>query len=195
MGDELRHPMFPGRQRLLGAIDAAVMLGEPSVITRTLEQVLREAIHDPAITLPACVQTPVAGRYARRELHRSRALGYSVVAMCWGPGDGTPLHDHGGLWCVEGVWQGELVVTPYDLLEDDGDRFRFAAQPRLRGTFGSAGSLIPPFEYHTLRNASERQVAVSVHVYQGPMESSAVFDPLGDGWYARQVRALEADPV
>ncbi len=27
--------------------------------------------------------------------------------MTWGPGQGTPLHDHAGIWCVEGVVEGK----------------------------------------------------------------------------------------
>ena len=184
---------FTGRDRLLAAIDGAVCLADPPLITHALQRVLGEAIIDPLIELPACVRRPVDGHYARRELHRSPTLGYSVIAMCWGPGQGTPLHDHDAMWCVEGVWQGELIVTPYALLERQDDRHRFAAQEALYGYRGSAGSLIPPHEYHTLRNASETDVAVSVHVYQGVMERSAVFDPLDDGWYQRRVKMMETD--
>ena len=138
MGTMSLPPSFTGRERLFAAIDAAVMLGTPEAITGALQQVLREAIVDPSIQLPPCVRRPVEGHYARRELHRSPTLGYSVIAMCWGPGQGTPLHDHDAMWCVEGVWQGELVVTPYALLELEGERHRFAAQPALYGHRGSA---------------------------------------------------------
>ena len=193
MGAAFTSLPFTGRDRLLAAIDGAVCLADPPLITHALQKVLREAIIDPLIELPACVRRPVDGHYARRELHRSPTLGYSVIAMCWGPGQGTPLHDHDAMWCVEGVWQGELIVTPYALLERQGDRHRFAAQEALYGYRGSAGSLIPPHEYHTLRNASETDVAVSVHVYQGVMERSAVFDPLYDGWYQRRVKMMETD--
>ena len=193
MGTMSLPPSFTGRERLFAAIDAAVMLGTPEAITGALQQVLREAIVDPSIQLPPCVRRPVEGHYARRELHRSPTLGYSVIAMCWGPGQGTPLHDHDAMWCVEGVWQGELIVTPYALLERQGERHRFAAQEALYGYRGSAGSLIPPHEYHTLRNASDTDVAVSVHVYQGVMERSAVFDPLDDGWYQRRMKRLETE--
>ncbi|AWH43546.1 cysteine dioxygenase family protein [Stenotrophomonas sp. ZAC14A_NAIMI4_1] len=193
MGAAFTSLPFTGRDRLLAAIDGAVCLADPPLITHALQKVLREAIIDPLIELPACVRRPVDGHYARRELHRSPTLGYSVIAMCWGPGQGTPLHDHDAMWCVEGVWQGELIVTPYALLERQGERHRFAAQEALYGYRGSAGSLIPPHEYHTLRNASDTDVAVSVHVYQGVMERSAVFDPLDDGWYQRRVKMMETD--
>jgi len=65
----------------------------------------------------------------------------------------------------------------------------------LRGGCGSAGSLIPPHEYHTLRNASDDALAISVHVYESQMERSAVFDPLGGDWYQRRIQALQADPA
>ncbi|OBU65376.1 cysteine dioxygenase [Stenotrophomonas maltophilia] len=184
---------FNGRERLIAAIDRAVELDDPAAITEALQRVLRDAIADPAIQLPPCVSRPVQGHYARRELHRSPLLGYSVIAMCWAPGQGTPLHDHDAMWCVEGVWHGELVVTPYALLEQRGEQHRFAAQPALHGQRGSAGSLIPPHEYHTLCNASDDDIAVSLHVYQGVMERSAVFEPLGDDWYQRRVKAMETE--
>ena len=186
-------PDFRGKDRLITALDAAVGLGDADAITSALQQTLRLAIHDPAIELPCCVHQPVEGRYARRELHRSPTLGYSVIAMCWSPGQGTPLHDHDAMWCVEGVWRGRLHVTPYALLEQHGPRCRFAAQPMLYGETGSAGSLIPPHEYHTLQNASSEDIAVSLHVYEGPMERSTVFDPVGDGWYRSRVQELDSD--
>ena len=37
----------------------------------------------------------------------------------------------------------------YELLERDGDRFRFRAAGGMHAGPGSAGSLIPPHEYHT----------------------------------------------
>ena len=186
-------PPFHGRDRLIAAIDHAVQHESPQQIAATLRSALREAIADSRIQLPACVHHPIEDHYARRELYRSAAHGYSIVAMSWGPGQGTPLHDHDAMWCVEGVWQGELIVTPYALLEQRGERHRFAAQDTLYGHRGSAGSLIPPHEYHTLRNASDEDVAVSVHVYQGVMERSAVFDPLDDGWYQRRVKVMETE--
>ena len=148
-------PPFHGRDRLIAAIDHAVQHDDPQQIARTLSGALCEAIADSRIQLPACVHRPISDHYARRELYRSPAHGYSIVAMSWAPGQGTPLHDHSGLWCVEGVWLGQLEVTQYRLLERRGERFRFQAEPSVIGDCGSAGSLIPPHEYHTIRNTSD----------------------------------------
>jgi predicted metal-dependent enzyme (double-stranded beta helix superfamily) len=186
---------FRGRDRLIAAVDAAMTSGDAERITADLQLALQEAITDSRIELPECVHRPVSDHYARRPLYHSREHGYSVIAMSWGPGQGTPLHDHDAMWCVEGVWLGELEITRYELLECAGERWRFRRHAALRGGCGSAGSLIPPHEYHTLRNASDQALAISVHVYEAPMERSAVFDPLGGDWYQRRIQALQADPA
>jgi predicted metal-dependent enzyme (double-stranded beta helix superfamily) len=188
-------PAFRGRDRLIAAVDAAMTSGDAERITADLQLALQEAITDSRIELPECVHRPVSDHYARRPLYHSREHGYSVIAMSWGPGQGTPLHDHDAMWCVEGVWLGELEITRYELLECAGERWRFRRHAALRGGCGSAGSLIPPHEYHTLRNASDQALAISVHVYEAPMERSAVFDPLGGDWYQRRIQALQADPA
>jgi len=186
-------PPFHGRDRLIAAVDHAVQHEHAHQIAATLRAALREAIADSRIQLPACVHHPIEDHYARRELYRSPVHGYSIVAMSWGPGQGTPLHDHSGLWCVEGVWLGQLEITQYQLLERDGERFRFRPEPPVLGDCGSAGSLIPPHEYHTIRNTSDDELAISVHVYQGEMTRSAIFAPEADGWYQRRVQVMETD--
>lgn len=184
---------FPGRDRLIAAIDAAVGLGRPQAVAAALRLALAQLIRDPEVALPDCVRAPVADHYARRELYRSPAHGYSVVAMTWGPGQGTPLHDHSGLWCVEGVWQGELDITQYELLERAGERFRFRAAGGVHAGSGSAGSLIPPHEYHTIRNASADDLAVSMHVYQAPLDTCSRFCPQDGEWFVREVVRLATD--
>jgi len=184
---------FPGRDRLVAAIDAAVGLGRPQAVAAALRLALARLIRDPEVALPDCVQAPVADHYARRELYRSPAHGYSVVAMTWGPGQGTPLHDHSGLWCVEGVWQGELDITQYELLERAGERFRFRAAGGVHAGSGSAGSLIPPHEYHTIRNASTDGIAISLHVYQAPLDTCSRFCPLGGEWFVREAVQLTTE--
>lgn len=184
---------FRGRERLVAAIDDAVGRGDGHAVTACLRGALCALIRDPDIGLPAVVHDPIADHYARRELYRSPRLGYSVVAMTWGPGQGTPIHDHSGLWCVEGVWEGELEITQFELLERDDERFRFRAAGGMRAGPGSAGSLIPPHEYHSIHNASADDVAVSLHIYQAPMDACAKFEPLQGEWYRRMCSALPTD--
>ncbi|MCD9088479.1 cysteine dioxygenase family protein [Stenotrophomonas sp. SY1] len=193
--DISQYPDFPGRQHLLDGIDHAVCATDAATTVSRVQQVLERAINDPRISLPASVHAPVSEHYARRELYRSPTHGYSIIAMTWGPAQGTPLHDHDGLWCVEGVWRGALDITPYQLVEREGEQFRFAARQCLHGCRGSAGNLIPPDEFHTLHNARSDDIAVSVHVYQRLMQRSHIFEPLPEKpqWYQRQTRCLALD--
>ena len=184
---------FPGRDRLVAALDAAVGAGDQHAVTAALRDALCRMIRDRQLELPACVFEPITDHYARREIYRSQAHGYSVVAMTWGPGQGTPVHDHSGLWCVEGVWDGQLEITQYELLERDGENFRFRAAGGMQAGPGSAGSLIPPHEYHSIRNASPDAVAVSVHIYKAPMECCSMFVPRDGEWFVRADKALETD--
>lgn len=184
---------FPGQDKLVEALDAAVASGDEHAITASLRGTLCRMIRDRDVALPDCVYEPIDDHYARREIYRSPTHGYSVVAMTWGPGQGTPVHDHCGLWCVEGVWDGELEITQYELLERDGEHFRFRAAGGMQAGPGSAGSLIPPHEYHTIRNTSPDSVAVSLHIYKAPMECCSMFVPRDGEWFARLDKSLSTD--
>ena len=68
---------------------------------------------------------PIPERYARRLLHRDPEGRYTVIVMVWGVGQGTPLHDHAGIWCVECVYRGRIQVTSFSVRGGDpesGDR-------------------------------------------------------------------------
>src|SRR6476469_9454299 len=185
---------FPGQAKLIQALDAAVESGDQHAITSALRNTLCTLIRDHDVQLPDCVHDPIVDHYARRELYRSPRHGYSVVAMTWGPGQGTPVHDHSGLWCVEGVWDGDLEITQFELLDRDGERFRFRPAGGLQAGPGSAGSLIPPHEYPTIRNASDDRVAVSLHIYKAEMQCCSMVAPAAeDEWYARMDRTLRTD--
>lgn len=186
---------FPGARKLIQAIDDAVQLHDETATTDALRTLLCRSIRDQDVRLPACVFEREDDHYARRELYRSEEFGYSVVAMTWGPGQGTPIHDHAGQWCVEGVWQGFLEITPYELVETQGKRYRFEPRGTMNAGAGSAGSLIPPHEYHTIQNPSDDAIAVSLHIYRRPLESCAKFYPDEGGWYTCDECRLTLDAV
>ena len=78
--------------------------------------------------------------------------------MTWGPGQGTPIHDHAacGAWKASGTARWKSCSTT--LVEHDGQRYRFQPVGSIQAGPGSAGSLIPPHEYHTIRNPSDDAV-------------------------------------
>ena len=186
---------FRGRDALLKVVEDAYAQPDGEGLTRTLRDGLCHLIKSKAVSLPDCVFEPVEGHYARRELYACPDRGTTIVAMTWAPDQGTPIHDHCGLWCVEGVWQGQLEITRYELEEEDGDRFRFTRYETLTAGTGSAGSLLPPHEYHTIRNPAKDRIAISLHVYQKAMGTCATFTPIEGDWYLRGSKTLCLDQI
>jgi predicted metal-dependent enzyme (double-stranded beta helix superfamily) len=178
-----------GLSHLIASLDAAVQLHDADAITRRIKHELERAIHRRAVALPDRFHQVRPEGYARRLLHRNDLLGYTAVVMTWGPGQRTPLHDHGGIWCVEGVLEGRMDVTQYDLVEESPSAFRFEAKGCVHAAVGSAGCLIPPFEYHVLANALE-EPSITLHVYGGEMTTCHVFEPVDGGRYVRRERSL-----
>jgi len=171
-----------------GAVRAqldAVIHGKPEAqIPEAVKSILIDSLKCGALALPSEYCAPVEGSYARRLLHRDPSGDYTMVVMTWGPGQKTPLHDHAGIWCVECVVDGNMEVAQYDLTSEDGEQFRFQMRNSVVAGRGSAGCLIPPFEYHILGNAQEKP-SVTLHVYGGEMDHCHVFEPQADGSYRR----------
>ena len=90
-------------------------------------------------------------------------------------------------------WHGQLEITQYEFVGEQPEGCIFKPAGTINAGFGSAGSLIPPYEYHTIRNPSADTLAVSLHVYKGEMRSCCVFHPLGGELYERRQRELAFD--
>ena len=189
----MSNPNFPGAEQMIAAIDAAVALRDQAATTTALRNSLCKMMREQQLQLPNEVFECCGEHYARRELYRSPDHDYAIVAMTWGPGQGTSIHDHSGVWCVEGVIKGSLEIAQYELREENGDAFRFEHCGTMVAGPGSAGSLIPPHEYHTIKNASNDEPAVSVHVYAKPLTCCAVFEPSPSGWHQKTMKQLALD--
>jgi predicted metal-dependent enzyme (double-stranded beta helix superfamily) len=184
---------FPGDEVLINALDDAVQCRGACDQTTRVRNALCRLIHDKTLQLPTIVRQAGDESYARRLIHHSRELGYTVLAMTWGPQQGTKIHDHSGMWCVEGVLEGQVEVVQYELVNQDQDRYCFEARGSMQAGVGSAGSLIPPHEYHTIANPLSEQVAITIHVYSGEMTCCNVFEPCRDNWYEKISRSLSYD--
>lgn len=167
-------------QRLDQAVDAA----DPGAICARIKHVLMEALRERRLDMPETFLQPVPTGYARRCLFRDPRGRFSVVVMVWGPGQGTPLHDHAGHWCVECVYDGRIQVTSYELEQEGSGKVCFQERGSVQAGIGAAGALIPPYEYHTIRNPHTEK-AVTIHVYEGELTWCHAFEPLPEsGWFA-----------
>ncbi|HYT75905.1 MAG TPA: cysteine dioxygenase family protein [Vicinamibacterales bacterium] len=172
-------------ERLDAVIHGDLQPGVPELV----KAVLIDSMRSGTLSVPDRFKTPRPDTYARRLLHRDPRGRYTIVVMTWGPGQKTALHDHAGIWCVECVMDGKMEVAQFDLTSEQDGAFRFEERTRVMAGRGSAGCLIPPFEYHTLGNAAE-SASITLHVYGGEMDHCHVFEPAPDGSYRRQRKDL-----
>ncbi len=172
--------------RLIRQLNDAVAAADDEARCRRVKQVLCDAVRPGQDFLPPTYLRPTAHRYARRLLHRDPRGRYTVLVMVWDLGQGTPLHDHSGMWCVECVYQGRIAVTSYSIRGGDPETgiVQFVRESLVYAGPGEAGALIPPFEYHKLENAGQIP-AVTIHVYGGEMTSCHIYEPADGGWRRR----------
>ena len=176
---------------LIRRLDEAVAIRDDAVRCRNVKQVLTDVVNSGEAFLDARFLQPLPDCYARRLLHRDPAGRYSALVMVWDRGQGTPLHDHAGMWCVECVYRGRIRVTSYSAHGGDPEKdiVRFEQENVVMAGVGEAGALIPPFEYHVLENA-DQSPAVTIHVYGGEMTYCHIFEPVDGGGYKRKYREL-----
>ncbi|MCE7870734.1 cysteine dioxygenase [bacterium CPR1] len=125
-------------------------------------QLLEQSSH--CCELPGRLQQVSAQGYARHLVYRHPDDHYCVVAMVWGPGQGTAIHDHDNTWCVEGCVAGQLAITSYELVGQQQELLELKPERTVEVGVGSVGCLIPPFEHHRIFNPFERE-AITLHVY------------------------------
>lgn len=180
---------------LIEQLCEAVRLGDVRATTERIKHTLESYIPAEGLILPDRFRHTKDGSYCRRLLHRDEELGFTAVVMTWAPGQRTALHDHAGIWCVEGVLEGQMEVERFELVEkrEDGT-LRFVSREHLPATAGSAGALIPPLEHHILANPSSDRVALTLHVYGGEMDHCTIFEPVAaagsEGLYRPTLKTL-----
>ncbi len=182
---------------LIDRLCEAVRLKDVNAIGERIKNDLESFIPNEGLILPERFRKVKPESYARRLLYSDPELGFTALVMTWGPGQRTALHDHAGIWCVEGVLEGEMEVIRYELMEEGEDGLcQFAERGAVKATAGTAGALIPPFEHHVLANARPDQASLTLHVYGGEMTHCDIFQPVegGDGGaYRRCTRQLAYD--
>ncbi len=175
---------------LINKLDEAVESSDGKVCCYRVKAVLEDAVCSANCFLDERHTRSATDRYARNLVHIDPKGRYSVIAMVWGHGQGTPIHDHDNMWCCECVVKGRIKVVSYRLLGGLEDELvDFKPELEIFAGPGEAGALIPPFDHHTIENM-EAEPSVTLHVYGGEMTHCHVFLPLESGGYERVERQL-----
>jgi len=107
------------------------------------------------------------------------------MVMVWLPGQGTPVHDHGGAWRVVCCLGGTLTITDFAAEEALG------SPPSELRTFqlssASEGTTCSPEQgIHQVTNCAD-STAYSLHIYEREITSYRVYDPDAGRWEQRQM--------
>jgi predicted metal-dependent enzyme (double-stranded beta helix superfamily) len=114
--------------------------------------------------LPSAFAEPDPQRYRQFLLHADPRERLSIVSFVWGPGQGTPIHDH-TVWGLVGVLRGAERNQAYRR-EADGTLIKEGSETLLRR--GEVVAVSPALgDIHAVRNALDDQPSVSIHVYGG----------------------------
>lgn len=148
----------------------------PSAKVRRVRELASALVAAPLVVGPEFRRFPERG-YGRNLLYRDPDHGFVVIAMVWPPASGGLPHDH-GTWGVVAVAEGEVEVTNFER-EDDGRDETHASLRSLgvvHGRPGATATVLPPHEdFHSVRNAMDHGVAVTIHTYgQEPVDYHTV---------------------
>lgn len=106
---------------------------------------------------------PDPDHYKQHILHVEPDGSFSIVSLCWLPGQETPIHDHVS-WCVVGVHEGLEHETAYRLEIDQDGKEWLVETGRVDCTPGMTEALTPPGDIHKVSNAGD-DLAISLHIY------------------------------
>lgn len=99
--------------------------------------------------------------YSRHLVHADPNGLFSILAIVWGPGQGSPVHAH-HTWCGVGVYAGELSESHYRVAPGDLHpvETRTVARPAGDSCFDSGrdGGI------HRIVNRCD-SLAISIHIY------------------------------
>jgi 3-mercaptopropionate dioxygenase len=139
--------------------DVEQAIGAPVAPDTIAAALARLVAHDD--WLPPAYAQPHPDHYQQYLLYADPSGRFSVVSFVWGPGQATPIHDH-GVWGAVGVLRGAEISQAFVA---DG-----IAPPR---PLGPSHTLMPGMveqvgpgmgDVHKVSNA-DAGVSVSIHVY------------------------------
>ena len=96
---------------------------------------------------------------------------YELVAICWTPGQDTPIHDHVGSDCAFLIADGISTETIYQL-NDEGLAYPVEVRTYQPGEVCAAEEP----DIHRVSNDSDSQL-INVHVYTPPLYAYSLYEP------------------
>jgi predicted metal-dependent enzyme (double-stranded beta helix superfamily) len=171
-GDDAIAPLRTFVQAMTRLAESA---GDESTLLQSARPLLAELIREDNWLPEHCTRTHPE-YYRQYLLHCDPLERFSLVSFVWGPGQHTPIHDH-GVWGLIGMLRGAEVGQRYRI-GDDGRLQADGVESRLEP--GDIEAVSPAIgDIHRVANAFADRASISVHLYGANIGAVArhVFDP------------------
>lgn len=93
----------------------------------------------------------------------------NLLILVWTPGKGSAIHDHANAHCCMKILKGKLLESLYDIPESEGQEMVPHSVTVLNRN--EVGYISDKIGLHKISNASEKDFAVSLHLYTPPYAS------------------------
>jgi predicted metal-dependent enzyme (double-stranded beta helix superfamily) len=153
----------PPLTAFVNELDRLLVAKSPDYLSRAAAALKKMLLSDFA-WLPSPYRRPHPLHYQQYLLYRDPLSRFSIVSFVWGPGQGSPIHDH-QVWGLVGTMEGAEMAQSYQVPQDPADP-PAPAGPERRMEPGDVELLSPALgDIHRVRNAFDDRASVSVHVY------------------------------
>jgi len=117
--------------------------------------------------------------YSRNLVYRNQSEKFSVLILCWGPGQVSPIHDHPNCHCFMKVLKGSvresLYYWPHEKQNADGSMVQKRSVDLKPN---EVTYMNDKFGVHSVGNVSSTANAVTMHIYSPAIHSCQKFDEL-----------------
>ncbi|KHN74320.1 Cysteine dioxygenase 1 [Toxocara canis] len=101
---------------------------------------------------------------------------YNLMALCWGPGMGSSIHDHANSHCFVKILHGELLETRYKWPSDETIQEPLVKTSATVCSTNEVSYICDEIGLHRMENPSHSNNAVSLHLYIPPYQHCNSFD-------------------
>lgn len=202
------HNVHPLKSRLADFIAGLKNLEKGPITTARVSEFVEQMQPTPDALAPYLFWNH--DRYARNLIYRDHF--FEVLALCWLPGQRTPIHSHNGQLGWVTVVQGELISHNYRFVRSRVREARVtsrqnevregqAVEVELLGsaicqTDGNVAVVDRRQTTHQIENLEKSDHgSVSLHVYSKPIDSCVLFDEMSRCCTRRPLEYYSANGV
>ncbi|ELU07302.1 hypothetical protein CAPTEDRAFT_108042 [Capitella teleta] len=114
-------------------------------------------------------------RYTRNLINEGNGK-FNLMALCWGEGHGSSIHDHADAHCFVKILQGTLRETMYEWPSNSSSESGMTKTEVNDYSKNGVAYINDSMGLHRMENPSNCDSCVSMHLYSPAFKSCKIFD-------------------